>query len=38
MLISDEEFEAGLAELDAAAAAETEPTQIVDRLDLLVLR
>jgi ubiquinone/menaquinone biosynthesis C-methylase UbiE len=38
MLISDEEFEAGLADLDAAAAAENEPMQIVDHLDLLVLR
>jgi SAM-dependent methyltransferase len=37
-LLPDEEFAAGLAALDRAAGAETVPTPIVDRLDLLVLR
>ncbi|MBI5284734.1 MAG: class I SAM-dependent methyltransferase [Chloroflexi bacterium] len=37
-LITDEEFAAGLAALDAAAATETAPSPIIDRLDLLVLR
>lgn len=36
--ISDEEFAHGLAALDAEVAAETAPTPVVDRLDLLVLR
>jgi hypothetical protein len=33
----DAEFAAGLARLDRAAAAEREPTPVVDWLDLLVL-
>ena len=37
-LLPDEEFAAGLAALDRAAAAETTPTPVTDRLDLLVLR
>jgi SAM-dependent methyltransferase len=37
-LLPDEEFAAGLATLDRAAEAETIPTPIVDRLDLLVVR
>ena len=36
--ISDDEFAAGLAQLEAAAAAELEPRPIVDQLTLLVLR
>jgi ubiquinone/menaquinone biosynthesis C-methylase UbiE len=36
-LLPDEEFAAGLAALDRAAAAETTPTPVTDRLDLLVL-
>ena len=36
--ISDDEFASGLARLKAAAAAETEPQPIVDRITLLVLR
>jgi len=36
--ISDDEFASGLARLEAAAALETEPQPIVDRLTLLVLR
>ena len=36
--LSDAEFAAGLATLEAAAAAETEPAPVVDHLDLLVLR
>ena len=38
--LSDAEFAAGLAALEAAAAAETEtePSPVVDHLDLLVLR
>ncbi len=36
--ISDEEFASGLAQLEAAAAAEAEPRPIVDRITLLVLR
>ncbi len=36
--ISDEAYAAGLARLEAAAAAATEPAPVVDRLDLLVLR
>jgi SAM-dependent methyltransferase len=37
-LLPDEEFAAGLAALDRAVEAETVPTPIVDRLDLLVVR
>ena len=37
-LLPDDRFAAGLAELDRAAAAETTPTPVVDRLDLLILR
>jgi ubiquinone/menaquinone biosynthesis C-methylase UbiE len=37
-LLPDQEFAAGLAALDRAAAAETTPTPVTDRLDLLVLR
>jgi SAM-dependent methyltransferase len=37
-LLPDDQFAAGLAALDRAAAAETEPTPVVDRIDLLVLR
>jgi SAM-dependent methyltransferase len=37
-LLPDDQFAAGLAALDRAAAAETTPTPVVDRLDLLVLR
>jgi ubiquinone/menaquinone biosynthesis C-methylase UbiE len=37
-LLPDEEFAAGLAALDRAAAAETARTPVTDRLDLLVLR
>jgi ubiquinone/menaquinone biosynthesis C-methylase UbiE len=37
-LLPDEEFAAGLAALDRAAAAETTPAPVTDRLDLLVLR
>jgi SAM-dependent methyltransferase len=37
-LLPDGEFAAGLAALDRAAAAETTPTPVTDRLDLLVLR
>jgi ubiquinone/menaquinone biosynthesis C-methylase UbiE len=37
-LLPDEEFARGLAALERAAAAEATPTQIVDRLDLLVVR
>jgi hypothetical protein len=36
--ISDDDFAAGLAALDRDAAAETAPTPVVTRLDLLVLR
>jgi ubiquinone/menaquinone biosynthesis C-methylase UbiE len=36
--ISDADFAAGLVALERAAAAETEPTPVVDRLDLVVLR
>jgi hypothetical protein len=36
--LSDREFAAGLAAMERAAAAETTPTPVVDRLDLLVLR
>jgi ubiquinone/menaquinone biosynthesis C-methylase UbiE len=36
--IPDGDFAAGLAALERAAAAETEPTPVVDRLDLVVLR
>jgi SAM-dependent methyltransferase len=36
-LLPDEEFAAGLAALERAAAAETTPTPVTDRLDLLVL-
>jgi ubiquinone/menaquinone biosynthesis C-methylase UbiE len=37
-LLPDEEFAAGLAAVERAAAAETNPTPVTDRLDLLVLR
>ncbi len=37
-LITDEEFAAGQRAIEAAAAAETEPTPIIDRMDLLVFR
>jgi SAM-dependent methyltransferase len=37
-LLPDDQFAAGLAALDRAVAAETVPTPVVDRLDLLVLR
>jgi len=37
-LLPDEEFAAGLAALERAAAAETTPTPVTDRLDLLVFR
>jgi SAM-dependent methyltransferase len=37
-LLPDDQFAAGLAALDRAAEAETDPTPVVDRLDLLVLR
>jgi SAM-dependent methyltransferase len=37
-LLADEEFAAGLAALERAAAAETTPAPVTDRLDLLVLR
>ena len=37
-LLPDDQFAAGLAALDRAAEAETGPTPVVDRLDLLVLR
>jgi ubiquinone/menaquinone biosynthesis C-methylase UbiE len=37
-LLPDEDFGAGLAALERAAAAETVPAPVVDRLDLLVLR
>lgn len=37
-LITDEEFAAGQRAIEEAAAAESEPTPIVDRMDLLVFR
>jgi SAM-dependent methyltransferase len=37
-LLPDDQFAAGLAALDRAVEAETSPTPVVDRLDLLVLR
>jgi ubiquinone/menaquinone biosynthesis C-methylase UbiE len=37
-LLPDDQFAAGLAALDRAVEAETVPTPVVDRLDLLVLR
>jgi ubiquinone/menaquinone biosynthesis C-methylase UbiE len=37
-LLPDDQFAAGLAALDRAAEAETTPTPVVDRIDLLVLR
>jgi len=37
-LLPDVQFAAGLAALERAAEAETEPTPVVDRIDLLVLR
>lgn len=37
-LISDEEFAAGQRAIEEAAAAETEPTPVVDSMDLLVFR
>jgi ubiquinone/menaquinone biosynthesis C-methylase UbiE len=37
-LLPDEQFAAGLAALDRAVEAETAPTPVLDRLDLLVLR
>jgi SAM-dependent methyltransferase len=36
--ISDEAYAAGLARLEAAVAAESEPEPIIDHVDLLVLR
>ena len=36
--LSDEAFARGMAALDRAVAAEREPSPVVDRLDLLVLR
>jgi SAM-dependent methyltransferase len=36
--INDEEFAQGLEALERAALQEIEPTQVIDRLDLLVLR
>jgi SAM-dependent methyltransferase len=37
-LLPDDQFAAGLAALERAAEAETSPTPVVDRLDLLVMR
>jgi SAM-dependent methyltransferase len=37
-LLPDDQFAAGLEALDRAVAAETTPTPVVDRLELLVLR
>ena len=37
-LLPDDQFAAGLAALDRAVAAETTPSPVVDRLDLLILR
>jgi SAM-dependent methyltransferase len=37
-LLPDREFAAGLAALDRTVEAETTPTPVIDRLDLLVLR
>ncbi|HEV2824573.1 MAG TPA: hypothetical protein VG035_05120, partial [Actinomycetota bacterium] len=37
-LLPDDQFAAGLAALERAADAETLPTPVVDRIDLLVLR
>jgi SAM-dependent methyltransferase len=37
-LLPDDQFAAGLAALEEAAEAETDPTPVVDRIDLLVLR
>src|SRR5918993_1126301 len=37
-LLPDDQFAAGLAALERAADAETHPTPVVDRIDLLVLR
>jgi hypothetical protein len=37
-LLPDDQFAAGLAALDRAVEAETVPTPVADRLDLLVLR
>jgi ubiquinone/menaquinone biosynthesis C-methylase UbiE len=37
-LLADDQFAAGLAALDRAVEAETDPAPVVDRLDLLVLR
>jgi hypothetical protein len=37
-LITDAEYETGLARLQAAAATDTETGPVVDALDLLVLR
>ena len=37
-LLPDEELAAGLSALERAAAAETTPTPVTDRLDLLVFR
>jgi SAM-dependent methyltransferase len=38
LLITDDEYAAGLARLAGAAAAESSPTPVIDTLDLLVLR
>ncbi|HKC99960.1 MAG TPA: hypothetical protein VKG20_18095, partial [Methylomirabilota bacterium] len=37
-LISDSEFEEGLARMRAAIACETEPIPVREKIDLLVLR
>jgi ubiquinone/menaquinone biosynthesis C-methylase UbiE len=37
-LLPDDQFAAGLADLDRAVEAETTPRPVIDRLDLLVLR
>jgi ubiquinone/menaquinone biosynthesis C-methylase UbiE len=37
-LLDDEVFEKGLADLRAAAAAETEPKPVIEKMDLIVLR
>jgi SAM-dependent methyltransferase len=38
LLITDDEYAAGMARLAAAAAAEADPEPVIDTLDLLVLR
>jgi len=37
-LLSDQEFDSGVAELDRIASLETAPQPVVDRLHLVVLR